>query len=335
MLDFLRRKKKNSRSILQNTRIVINNISHEIRTPLNAIMGFAETLYENETDKDKKEALLAIKDNGDRLFSLAIKLIDFSSIETGQFEIKKEYFSSDSLLMVLKNKYKNQIQKKKLLFEVNNSIPENYRIYSDYGVVFEILEMLLENALKFTDSGSIIIETSYERGALICQICDTGCGVPDSKKEMIFQLYKQGNSDLNREYEGLGLGLTIAQKLTELLGGSLIMKDNENRGSCFIVNIKMPYIINEQNSGRGTSQLIPDNLSDEKKKEFKQVVYGLSDCIKVFNADKIKIICAELRKISDDFEDLSDRIKKTADTYNEAEFSQILEEMLKGIEDEE
>ncbi|MDA3810435.1 MAG: hypothetical protein PF518_08920, partial [Spirochaetaceae bacterium] len=115
-----------SKSILKNTRMVINNISHEIRTPLNAIMGFTDSLYENEEDQIKKESLYAIKNNSDRLFSITKKLIDFSSIETGEFPIERQYFSVHSLLVNLENKYKESLLHESLQLNIINQIPKNY-----------------------------------------------------------------------------------------------------------------------------------------------------------------------------------------------------------------
>ena len=324
-----------SRSIFKNTRMVINNISHEIRTPLNAIMGFANDLVEVEKDEKKLEGLTAITDNSERLFNMAKKLIDFSSIETGQFKIEIDYCSNDSLLLDLTNKYQREIDKKALDFNLNNNIPENYRLKLDYNAVFEILEMLLENAIKFTDKGSISINSFYNNGILNYIICDTGRGIPDDKKELIFQLYRQGNSNMDREYEGIGLGLTIADKLTQMLGGTINLSDNsDNIGSCFHVKLEVKYKEIKSELSTFSDSLIPKNLSESDLVSLKESTLALSEYIKVFNPDKIREIANDLGKQGDGFLDLSQLLIKIADTYSESEFSHIVDGMLKGIEDE-
>ncbi|MBI9099871.1 MAG: HAMP domain-containing histidine kinase, partial [Spirochaetaceae bacterium] len=227
-----------SRSIFKNTRTVINNLSHEIRTPLNAIMGFAANLYEEEVDENKQKALLAIKANSERLFSTAKKIIDFSSIETGHFEINKEFISNHALLGNLVTKYKGEIDRKNLRLSIINTIPEHGLVYTDQNALFEILEMLLENAIKFTEKGSITIESSYHNGELEYTLEDSGSGISDQQKDIVFQLYRQGNSNMDREYEGVGLGLTIADKLTQMLEGSITLSDSESGGARFRIIMK-------------------------------------------------------------------------------------------------
>ncbi|MDA3808744.1 MAG: ATP-binding protein, partial [Spirochaetaceae bacterium] len=207
--------------------------------------------------------------------------------------------------------------------------------YSDINLLFEILDMLLENAIKFTKKGSITISSSYEKGKVVFIVCDTGIGIPDNKKDLIFQLYRQGNSDINRDYEGLGLGLTIAKKLVDLLGGNIYLTDNINGGSCFHINISMPFKLNDQTKGKKDVFFIPAGLSIENKKELKKLALSLSEYVKVFDPGKIRHLSSELVKISSDLEELSKKIINTADTYNESEFTLLVEEMLKGINNEE
>lgn len=323
------------RSIFKKTRMVINNISHELRTPLNAILGFAANLYETETDKDKKKALEAIRNNSERLFSMAQKLIDFSSIETGQYKLEKEYISNDSLLKNLENKFIREIEKKQLKINVINNISCHLLFFTDNNALFEILEMLIENAIKFTDEGSVTIESAYEDGFLKYSVCDTGRGIPADKKEQVFHLYMQGNSDLDREFEGLGLGLTIAAKLTELLGGSISLRDNSGGGSCFKIRIKCPFRESVQREDRGFNTFIPQNLTTEEKGIIRESAAELSEYIKVFDPGRIRTAAGKLGERSDRYRVLADKIIKAADTFDEAAFSRIVQEMLEGGENED
>jgi signal transduction histidine kinase len=324
-----------SLSVFKKTRMIINNVSHEIRTPLNAIMGFADNLYETEKDEQKKRSLLAIKTNSDRLFAIARKLIDFSSIETGQFPLVRDYIHIQTLLLDLENKYRNQIEQKSLELKIINRIPANHSLFCDYNVSFEILEMLLENAIKFTQKGTITLETSYEKNQIIYSLSDTGCGIAHELKDSIFHSYRQGNSEMDREYEGLGLGLTIAEKLTHLAGGSIVLDDDYKMGARFIVTIKADSIIDEHQVSFNSQEIIPEKIPLEFRNVYINAVKGLSENIKVFNPGQIRKISGELSRTSDLFSVLSRTLMKMADTYNETDFSILVGELLKGIKDED
>ena len=324
-----------SSSLFKNSKIIINNVSHEIRTPLNAIMGFTDSLYEIEKDKEKLESLLAIKNNSERLFAVAKKLIDFSTIETGQYTIEREYFDNGSLLMNLENKYSWQINQKKLDLGILNKVPGTYRIFSDYNIVFVILEMLLENAIKFTEKGYIRISSSIQNGKIIYDLCDSGCGVPDDKKGLIFQLFMQGNSDMDRVYEGIGLGLTIADKLAYILGGSIQYMDNDKRGSCFKVILHETFREVETIKTSPSINYISDNLTDSDKEYLQIAAKALSEYVKVFNREEILKISENLKEKNGKFDDICNKLIMAADTYNESEFSKIVGEMLKVIHNED
>jgi len=322
-----------SRSIFKNTRTIINNISHELRTPLNAIMGFSASLYETEENPEKKQALFAIKENSDRLFSMAKKLIDFSSIETGQYILENEYIHNESLLTNLENKFSDEAKLKGLALHIINEIPDDLGIFIDFNALFEILEMLVENAIKFTDRGSVTVKSFFEKGILNYVISDTGSGVPDSKKELIFQLYRQGNSELDREYDGLGLGLTIAEKLTHMLGGTIHLTDNNDHGTCFNIQIKTEFRKRTYDEKKDSETSLPIDLNVSDKVIIGTYAEKMAEHIKVFDPVKIRQIAEDLVAENQNFKDLSDRIIRIADTYNESEFSLIIEEMKKGTVD--
>ncbi len=335
LTEKLNKQENISRSLFKNTRNVINNISHELRTPLNAIMGFSASLYETEENIERKEALKAVKDNSDRLFAMTKKLVDFSSIETGQYEIEREYIKNDLLLSNLENKNISFVEKKGLKLTTVNEVPSHYSIFTDYNALFEVLEMIVENAVKFTEEGGVTIKSSYAKGFLNYVICDTGPGVPEDKKNQIFQLYRQVNSDLDREYEGLGLGLTIAEKLTELLGGVISLSDNHPHGSCFEISIKTEISETDGELKNLYSELLPKKLKENDIVYLRNQMEKLSEYIKVFNPERIRFIAEQLVLENKKFTILADRIIKTANTYDETEFLHIIEEMIKGTSDEE
>lgn len=334
LIDNFSNQENISRSLFKNTRNVINNISHELRTPLNAILGFSVNLYETEKNDERKKELLAIKENSERLFSMAKKLIDFSTLETGQYVLEKVYVKNELILSNLENKFAGITKDKGLAFEVNNTLPEDFEFFSDYNALFEIIEMLVENAIKFTEEGLISVNSYYEEGILNYIICDTGPGVPEDKKKLVFQLYQQGNSNLDREYEGLGLGLTIAEKLTQMLGGTIVLVDNGNKGSCFHIKFKIEPGKSKKEQNKKRIDFIPNHLSSEEMKSLRIAADNLSSCITVFNPAKIKLIAEEMVMENKKYSILSDRIINIADTFNEMEFRLIVEEIRKAASDE-
>lgn len=317
-----------SRTLFQNTRNIINNISHEYRTPLNAIMGFADELYQKETDPAKKEALAAVRLNSERLFAMSKKLIDFSSIETGLYVIDKQYHSAGSLLANLKIKYEESLVRKNLEFRIIDNISERLNILFDYHALFEILSMLVENSVKFTKNGTVTVESSYEKGTLIYKVSDSGVGIPDEKKSLVFELYRQGTSDLDREYEGVGMGLTIAGKLAEMHGGSIAVSDNEPAGTVFQVTLKCPSREVDMNDNQKDNPVIPPELNDEQKEYLMKSALELQDYVKVFDQGKIKTNALELVERDPLFRGLSERLIETAGSFDETEFAAIVEKML-------
>ncbi len=317
---------------LKRTSVIVNNFSHEIRTPLNAILGFADNLYNIETDSSKKEYLQAIRSNSERLFSMSKKIIDYVKVETGQFPINMEQFSNSSLLMDLACKYTNIIEVKGLKFSVENEIPTNYRIKSDFIIMFEILEMLLENAIKFTDAGSIVIKSVFKANTLLYKICDTGCGIADDKKELVFQLYSQENAEMDRNFEGLGLSLTLAKKLVVLLGGKIELEDNVNGGACFIVILNDAFHIIEDDCKDNSQSFIPKNISDKEKEEIVEIINELSENVKVFNPARIKGLGLVLEEKGKHYYCLSKKLLDIAATYNDSDLEKLVKELLMEIE---
>ncbi|MBN2655495.1 MAG: HAMP domain-containing histidine kinase [Spirochaetales bacterium] len=317
-----------SRILFRNTRNIINNISHEWRTPLNAIMGFTEELYNSEEDSDKKEALKAISQNSRRLFVMSKKLIDFSSIETGLYKIDPQFHSVDLLLQNLLNKYNENALSKGLKIELVNNIPAETRIYFDFHAVFEILSMIVENAVKFTFEGSISLYVEYKRKILRFAVTDSGIGIPANIKRIVLELYRQGNSELDREFEGIGMGLTIASKLVELLKGNIRISDNTPRGTVVTVELKCESREKKFPAADEILSSAGNRLSGEQKKILRQAAVELTDMVKVFNPGKIKEIGLKLKESDSRLEKYAERLLETARTYDEAGLATIVEQML-------
>lgn len=225
----------------------LQNISHEIRTPLNGIIGFAELLQMEDLEIDEiKEYSSIIKKSSHRLLEIVNNILDISKIETGQLEIVNKEFSLLKLIKELSNFFGKQAAKKGLFIKLDYNENLDYKIYSDESKINQILTNFINNAIKFTDSGSITIaikllnDNRYE-----VFVKDTGRGVPLDKQSEIFQRFTQIELNTDKNFQGAGLGLAICKGLAEYLSGELKLESKVNEGAKF--SLIIPQRVTEHN----------------------------------------------------------------------------------------
>ncbi len=221
------------------------NMSHEIRTPMNAILGFSELLLEDDlTEKEKYDYVGIINQNGEHLLHLISDIIEISKIEAGEFPIHPEEFNPKDLLEELRGTYAENamLKNKDLTLEIH--VPDDAkeeRLKSDYHRIKQILNNLLNNALKFTDSGSI--DFGYYKDSqggskdFIFWVKDSGIGIPDDQREKIFDRFVQADQQFNKKYEGTGLGLAICRAIVQNLNGEITLESTVGSGSTFSCRI--------------------------------------------------------------------------------------------------
>jgi CheY-like chemotaxis protein len=220
------------------------NLSHEIRTPLNGIMGFSQILQEREFPFEKqKEFLNIIHEKADQLLHILNDILDLSKIEAEQMNIRQEDFYLNDMFHELYDQHLMELEKKE-----KNAISLSYycgldreksRLYSDHERFRQILSNLLSNAVKFTGEGSISFGYDItDQDTLFFYVRDTGIGIPDQKREEIFEPFRQADDSTNRAYEGTGLGLSLAKGLVELLGGKMWMESEKGKGTSFYFTIQ-------------------------------------------------------------------------------------------------
>ncbi len=217
------------------------NISHEIRTPLNAILGFAEIITEREKDQKLLGYAQGIISGGKTLLSMINDILDLSKIESGTLLIQNEVVDLFKLcrelfhIMNLKAKEKNI----RLLHYIGDNVPQF--VIMDEIRIRQILLNLISNGIKFTDSGYVLISIDYEgcesseKSKLSIRISDTGIGIPENQQEIIFEAFRQTEGQNNRRFGGTGLGLTISQRLAELMNGRIELESKVGIGSKFKV----------------------------------------------------------------------------------------------------
>ena len=213
------------------------NMSHEIRTPMNGIMGFAELLREHKlTIEEKSTYLNIIEKNGKRMLDIIGDLIDISRIEAGITEVHKEITNIPELIKECCQFFQPEAQSLGLMLSVKNNHQE-ISIITDRMKLHQILANLVKNAIKYTKQGSIEIGYYTKADRVHFYVKDSGIGIPKSLQEKIFERFRQAEMDLAREYEGAGLGLSICKAYVEMLGGSIQVKSEPGKGSCFSFHI--------------------------------------------------------------------------------------------------
>jgi PAS domain S-box-containing protein len=217
------------------------NMSHEIRTPLNGILGFSTLLKEPELKEEEKEEFINIIDKcSNQLLHIVTDVIDISKIESGQEKARFVVFNLRELLLEIQLFFQPLAVLKdlKLIF-INNLPTDLVHIFSDPVKLRNALNSIIENAIKFTDTGGIDVNISANNNYLIFRITDTGIGIEPVYQKVIFDRFRQVEITMERKYGGTGLGLSLAKSFTELLGGSVEVDSSLGKGSTFTICVPL------------------------------------------------------------------------------------------------
>jgi len=220
----------------------MQNISHEVRTPLNGIVGFGNLLAESDlSSEDRKQYISLLKVSSNRLVNTMTDYMDIALIASSSMDVHLKTMNIIDILKELKSKFKNLIGSKNVTFDL--IIPgnvEEFFIQTDPELFIKIISHLLDNAVKFTQQGSITLGYSVGSDKLEFFVVDTGVGISDEKKDVIFETFTQENSAMTRGYEGSGLGLSIITGILKLLGGEIRVESAKGEGSSFFFTIPLP-----------------------------------------------------------------------------------------------
>jgi len=213
----------------------LSNMSHEVRTPMNGILGYTQLLKEpNLTIEEQQDFIRVIEKSGERMLNTLNDIMDFSKIESGNAKVEIKETNINEQIDFITKFFKPEVESKGLKFSFKTSLPTREAIIkTDNEKVNGILINLVKNAIKFTNEGSI--EIGYEKKGeyLEFYVKDTGVGIPKKNMEIIFERFRQGSESFRRNYEGSGLGLSIAKSYVEMLGGKIWVESEEGKGSTF------------------------------------------------------------------------------------------------------
>jgi len=228
----------------------INNISHEIRTPLNGILGFGQILADHDLEEEEKNRYLFIlNESSERLINTVTNFLEISMITSGNQEFEKRDFLPETILSDVAKHFQPACNNKKLKLIIEQSANlQEILIHTDRELLFKIFRHLMDNALKFTASGSIIVGCKRKGNDFVFSVQDTGKGISKEGISLIFNSFSQEDNSYTRGYEGCGLGLSIASGLVDLLGGSIWVESTVGVGSTFFFTIPIHEGQNHSNT---------------------------------------------------------------------------------------
>jgi len=217
----------------------LNNISHEIRTPLNGILGFAPLVIDPVSTQEEKENYLEILNvSSKRLMQTVTDYMDASLIASGNIEPRNRTFAPDEVLNEIEKEFHNPCKSKGLEFRIEKPIAfKDALCNSDVTLLKKILSHLLDNAIKFTKHGRILLKATVNGDSLEIAVKDSGVGIKEEVMEEVFKHFVQEEISNTRGHEGSGLGLSIVNGLVKLLGGTIRAESVKGTGSTFTVTI--------------------------------------------------------------------------------------------------
>lgn len=213
------------------------NVSHELRTPLTAIKGFLETL-EEETDGRPLDYVQTIKRNTERLIHIVKDLLMLSEVEDKRKPLRKEKFDPGKLIGDVGKIFEPRIKQKKLDMIINIE-PELPSLYADPFMLEQVVINLLDNAVKYTESGRIGIDLKQEDGQLVLSIQDSGIGIPKKDVSRIFERFYAVDKSRSRSLGGTGLGLSIVKHIVQLHGGRIDIESSPGIGTRFVITLPL------------------------------------------------------------------------------------------------
>ncbi|HWS59599.1 MAG TPA: PAS domain S-box protein [Flavobacterium sp.] len=279
------------------------NMSHEIRTPMNGILGFTELLKENNLSEDvQQEYINIIEKSGKRMLNIINDIINISKVESGQIEVTNSETNINEQIEYLHTFFKPEALQKNITINLIKELsPQDTFVTTDREKLYAILTNLIKNAIKFTNEGSIDFGCEKKGDFLEFFIKDTGLGISDSQKNIIFERFRQANDTISRTHEGSGLGLAISKAYVEIQGGKIWVESEEGKGSVF--SFTLPYYSkNELKEKIVIKNPILEVKEENNVKDLKVLIVEDDAISKLLITIAVKPYSKEILKVSTGFE---------------------------------
>lgn len=263
--EALRESKQRAESAVIEKSNFLSTMSHEIRTPLNAIIGIGNILSDDSPLPNQVQYLNMLKFSGENLMNLVNNILDFSKIEESKIKLNNEPFALKGMVLDIANSLKLEAKESNINLDVelDESLPE--AVIGDQMRIIQVLNNLITNAIKFANQTQVIIRVRIEsndseKAKILFEVEDYGIGIPTDKLEQIFDRFVQASGDTTRKFGGSGLGLSISNKLLELMGSKIEVESEKGRGSKFYFSLELP--ISKSNARVGISNNRGVDLSE-------------------------------------------------------------------------
>ncbi len=265
------------------------NMSHELRTPMIGILGFSKLLAYSE-DADTKETGELIYTSGKRLMETLNLILDLSRIEAGESKLEPSDIDLIEEIAETVNLYQAAAIEKNLLLSFNNIQYVHLYTRTDKKAIDSILNNLINNAVKYTNKGSITVTVAKEKmeseNWVVIEVADTGIGIDEKNINMIFREFRQVSEGLERSFDGTGLGLTLTKKYTELIGGTISVKSKINEGSTFTV--RFPIIpVSFEDDDLSQEEEIENIVKDKGITQLKNILIVEDDQVTIIFIQRI------------------------------------------------
>lgn len=229
----------------------LSTISHEIRTPLNAVVGISHFLMNEEPRDDQKESLESLQFSAEHLTALINDILDYNKLESGAIEFEFTEVNLEALAAKIIKAHSALAKEKGLTLVLELDENMHTLVLADQTRIYQVLNNLINNALKFTSKGYVKLKTTVLDADdrvqnLRIEVLDSGIGIPYDKQKIIFERFTQAGSSTTREYGGTGLGLAIIKKILNMVGSEIYVKSEPDSGTIFWFDLAFKKVLHEE-----------------------------------------------------------------------------------------